>query len=48
LTIFTPEELEMIIFGLPFIPIEDWRNNSCYKGDYSEEDERILWFWEII
>jgi hypothetical protein len=32
--IFTPEELEMLIFGLPIVSLEDWRNNTCYGGDY--------------
>ncbi len=34
LNIFQPSELEMILYGIPFINLDDWRDNSEYKGAY--------------
>ena len=38
----------MIIFGLPIISLDDWKDNTHYKGDYHSEDERVIWFWQIL
>jgi E3 ubiquitin-protein ligase HUWE1 len=48
LQIFTAEELEMILFGLPIISLEDWRTHTYYKGDYTADDQRVTWFWDIL
>lgn len=34
LKVFTVLEFEMILNGIPFIDIEDWKTNSVYKGEY--------------
>lgn len=47
-SIFYPEELEMIMFGIPIVSIEDWKSNTHYKGEYYKTNERIQWFWEIV
>ena len=35
IAIFLPEELEMVLFGLPFINLEEWRENTIYSGKYN-------------
>ena len=39
LSVFEPWELEMILYGIPFIDLNDWRENTDYKGAYY----RTLW-----
>ena len=46
--IFNPDEFEMILNGLPFIDIKDWKENTVYKGEYTKDHEKIIWFWIII
>jgi hypothetical protein len=45
---FTPEELEILICGLPIISLEDWKSNTIYSGGYEEDNNVIKWFWEIL
>ncbi|CAK77805.1 unnamed protein product (macronuclear) [Paramecium tetraurelia] len=47
LRIFNPQELEMILFGLPFIDLQDWSKYTIYK-ECSAEDYFIQWFWQIL
>lgn len=46
--VFTVEELEMILNGLPFIDIVDWERNTTYKGSYYRNHQIIKWFWEAM
>lgn len=39
LNIFEPYEFEMIIYGVPFIDLKDWRDNTVYKQPYSEHHQ---------
>jgi len=32
LTIFTAPEIDILLSGLPFIDVEDWKINTRYKG----------------
>jgi len=47
ISIFTPSELELLISGLPYIDIDDLRNNTEYHG-YTQESPVIQWFWQIV
>lgn len=50
LSVFKLEELEQILFGQKDIDIQDWKENTFYKGKYMEENHQqiIQWFWEIL
>ena len=47
LAIFGPDELELILCGLNIIDRKDWRKNTKYIN-YDEDDDMIVWFWEIL
>jgi len=33
----------MILYGIPFINLEDWRENTEYKGAYYRTHQTIIW-----
>ena len=41
-------ELELLICGRPFIDVNEWKQNSIYKGKYSKSSTCVKWFWEEI
>lgn len=45
--VFDEKELELLIGGLEDIDLADWKKNTDYRG-YSEQDQVISWFWDII
>ena len=46
-SLFSPEELELLIAGLPEIDIADLKKNTDYAG-YRPTDEAIQWFWQAV
>ena len=44
---FSSDEMNLLINGIPFIDIEDWKENTEYAG-YKITDEVILNFWDIL
>jgi E3 ubiquitin-protein ligase NEDD4 len=46
--VFEPYEMEMLLYGVPYIDVKDWRANTDYKGNYHAEHEVIRWFWEVM
>ena len=38
----------MILYGVPFIDIAEWREKTIYKGAYNKGHKVILWFWEFM
>jgi E3 ubiquitin-protein ligase HUWE1 len=46
--VFTIEELEMVLNGLPFIDTNDWEANTTYKGVYNRNHQVVKWFWEVV
>jgi E3 ubiquitin-protein ligase HUWE1 len=47
ISIFTPEELELLIAGLPDIDVADLRAHTEYVG-YRPTDEVVGWFWALV
>lgn len=47
LRVFEPYELEMLIYGVPYIDVKDWKANTIYKGEYNPQHKVIKWFWEV-
>ena len=48
ITMFTSNELELMVNGRPFIDLLDWEENTLYKGAYNKDHVVIKWFWEIL
>lgn len=45
--IFTYQELELLISGMPDFKMADLRANTLYSG-YTEDSQQIIWFWEFM
>ena len=45
--IFSENELELLMCGIPHIDPEDWQMNTCYQN-YDPTDQVIGWFWEVV
>ena len=48
LTIFRPEELELLVCGSENVDIDELQNSTIYKGGYSAQHKVIKWFWELV
>merc|ERR1712232_1284689 len=51
LTVFDPNELELILCGLPTIDMEDWEENTIYSGTFESKGKRnqvVEWFWDVV
>lgn len=46
--VFSIEELNFLISGQPQIEINDWQENTVYKGEYNQNHPTIKIFWEVI
>lgn len=46
--VFQPFEIEMLIYGVPYIDVKDWKLNTDYKGEYNEGNKIVQWFWEVM
>lgn len=46
-SIFSEQELELLISGLPDINVDDWKNNTEYHN-YTAASPQIQWFWRAI
>lgn len=44
--VFDHKELELVISGVAYIDVNDWRRNTVYKGGYSESSPVVQWFWQ--
>jgi hypothetical protein len=51
LTVFDPNELELILCGMPSIDMDDWESNAIYSGMYEygkDSIQAVKWFWEVV
>ncbi|XP_047219264.1 E3 ubiquitin-protein ligase NEDD4a isoform X2 [Girardinichthys multiradiatus] len=46
--IFDENELELLMCGLGDVDVNDWRQNTNYKGGYSGDHVVIQWFWKTV
>ena len=46
--VFEPYEMEMLLYGVPFIDVKDWKKNTDYKGEFTPAHKTIRWFWEVV
>jgi E3 ubiquitin-protein ligase HUWE1 len=47
ISIFSEQELELLICGMPDIDVEDLRVHTEYQG-YTASSPQIRWFWECV
>lgn len=47
ISIFSEQELELLISGLPDINVDDWKNNTEYHN-YTAASPQIQWFWRAV
>ncbi|KAL4434917.1 hypothetical protein ABPG74_021256 [Tetrahymena malaccensis] len=48
LSVFEAHEFEMILNGVPFINLDEWKQNTEYSGNYSQNNRVIQWFWMVM
>ena len=46
--IFNIEELNFTLSGQPEINLKDWKSNTLYKGNLTEKNEVVQFFWEVL
>ncbi|OCK80464.1 hypothetical protein K432DRAFT_43416 [Lepidopterella palustris CBS 459.81] len=46
-SIFSEQELELLISGLPDIDVDDWKNNTEYHN-YTAASPQIQWLWRAV
>ena len=49
-SIFTFQELELLLCGLPYIDVDDWEKSTQYstRGCLKKNHEVSKWFWQIV
>ncbi|KAF6085955.1 HECT, C2 and WW domain containing E3 ubiquitin protein ligase 1 [Phyllostomus discolor] len=47
-SVFDARELELVIAGTAEIDLNDWRNNTEYRGGYHDAHLVIRWFWVAV
>lgn len=47
-SVFDIDQFQSVLFGQNDIDIDDWKENTYYKGKYSESHQTITWFWDIL
>ena len=54
LEMLAPEELELILCGMPNIKVSEWKQSARYSGYtadglvFGAASELALWFWEVV
>ena len=38
----------MVLNGVPFIDLNDWRRHSIYQQPYAPTHKIIQWFWSVM
>ncbi len=46
--VFTEQEFELLISGMPDIDVDDWRAHCDYHGGYTLASPQIQWFWRAV
>jgi len=49
-SIFTFQEIELLLCGLPYIDVEDWEKSTQYstRGCLKKGNKVAKWFWDIV
>lgn len=46
--VFEPYQMEMLLYGVPYIDVKDWKENTEYKGQFTQKHPVIIWFWNEL
>jgi len=46
--IFTAEELEKVMCGIPKIELKDWQDHTFYNGKLAPSHQVVKWFWAYL
>lgn len=41
-------EFELLVCGQPFIDVNEWKQNTIYRGKFSKNHYCVQWFWDEI
>lgn len=47
-SVFDAREMELVLVGTAEIDLNDWRQNTEYRGGYHDTHPVIEWFWEAL
>lgn len=47
-SLFNEYELELLLSGIPDIDVDDWMKNTSYQAGFTENDETIQSFWNVV
>ena len=48
LCIFDETELELLLFGVPELPVDEWKRCTVLSGGYAPGSAVIVWFWVML
>ena len=48
LSIFDETELELLLFGVPELPVDEWKRCTVLSGGYEPGSAVIVWFWVML
>ncbi len=48
LSIFRPEELELLVCGSESVNIDELESTTTYKGGFSKDHKVVRWFWLLV
>eukprot|EP01120_Amphizonella_sp_Union-15-10_P000673 TRINITY_DN1070_c0_g1_i1.p1 TRINITY_DN1070_c0_g1~~TRINITY_DN1070_c0_g1_i1.p1 ORF type:complete len:450 (+),score=77.15 TRINITY_DN1070_c0_g1_i1:112-1461(+) len=48
ISMFSPEEMSVLLGGTSEIDVEDLINNTEYQGDFNAQSMMVKWFWEVV
>ncbi len=48
LSIFRPEELELLVCGSESVNIDELESTTTYKGVFSKDHKVVRWFWLLV
>ena len=48
ISVFEPYQFEMLLYGVPYIDVHDWKDNTDYKGQYTAKHKVVMWFWQLV
>lgn len=46
--IFAPEELELLLCGLPTVNVDDWKKHMRYFGEFKANHTMVRWFFQCM
>jgi len=48
LSVFTPNQFEILLNGVTTIDVQDWQEHTLYKPANFKNSQQVAWFWELV